>query len=112
MSGRSGSVAHGDEGLQPERTSLAWVRTLLSLAAVALLCLRFLPAASGAPWTGVAPAAALLVAVVLLPAVPAHRRRACEAFADESAPPALWRSGVLVAVVVVLGTGALVAVQM
>ncbi|WP_040263337.1 DUF202 domain-containing protein [Pseudomonas massiliensis] len=34
---------HQDAGLQPERTSLAWRRTLLSLVGASLLCLRWLP---------------------------------------------------------------------
>lgn len=35
--------AHADAGLQPERTWMAWRRTLLSLVAASLLCLRWVP---------------------------------------------------------------------
>lgn len=35
--------AHDDPGLQPERTALAWARTLLSLVAASALLLRWIP---------------------------------------------------------------------
>ena len=33
----------GDAGLQPERTALAWGRTILTLIAASAVCLRWLP---------------------------------------------------------------------
>ena len=35
---------HGDPGLQPERTSLAWGRTMMALVTVSAIFLRWLPA--------------------------------------------------------------------
>lgn len=38
-----GPPLHEDPGLQPERTSLAWGRTLLTMIAVSALFLRWMP---------------------------------------------------------------------
>lgn len=37
------SLTHGDPGLQPERTTLAWTRTLVSYAVCSAILLRWLP---------------------------------------------------------------------
>jgi len=37
------AALHGDPGLQPERTALAWGRTVMTLIAASAICLRWLP---------------------------------------------------------------------
>ncbi len=55
-----------DPGLQPERTGLAWRRTLLTLAVTALIALRLLPPVLGAWSLGVGLAGLLAAGVLWL----------------------------------------------
>lgn len=52
-----------DTGLQPERTSLAWGRTMTALVGASLLFLRWIPAHGG--FAGVLVAAALATALAI-----------------------------------------------
>ncbi|NUT52355.1 MAG: DUF202 domain-containing protein [Saccharothrix sp.] len=59
-----------DPGLQPERTTLAWRRTVLAVAVGSLVALRLVPAPWG-PWAG----GAGLVASAVLGLTAEHRGR-------------------------------------
>lgn len=67
-------TGHTDPGLQTERTTMAWVRTAASLAAVALLYLRYVPGPLAVTATIGGCAIAVSVGVVATGAR-AHRRR-------------------------------------
>ncbi|MGW4774430.1 DUF202 domain-containing protein [Nocardia sp. NPDC004278] len=54
-----------DTGLQPERTSLSFVRTDLSILGVAIACLRWLPPADSAALVGPALAGMLVAGVAV-----------------------------------------------
>ncbi len=91
-----------DAGLQPERTALAWRRTLLTLAVAWLVALRLLPPVLGT-WTLGLEVAGLAVTVALWLLARRRERRTREVLlAGRGALPG---GGLLVAVAVVVTIG-------
>jgi hypothetical protein len=74
-----------DPGLQPERTALAWRRTVLSLAVEALIAWRLLPPVLG-PWSFGAGLAGAALAVVIWVLAARRARRTGEALLASSEP--------------------------
>ncbi|MBT1258321.1 DUF202 domain-containing protein [Rhodococcus erythropolis] len=96
------STSHSSGGgLQPERTSLSFVRTSLSILGLAAACLRWLPPSSSIALIGPAMAGALVVGAT----VHEHRSRTLRVarFAAEAATPAIVTGTLLVMSVVILG---------
>ncbi|MFZ3392699.1 DUF202 domain-containing protein [Rhodococcus sp. 7Tela_A2] len=101
-------MRHDDPGLQPERTSLAWMRTGAALGAVVLLFMRFVPG----PGPVVAAVGLLCLVpsvVVLLSARIGHRARV-RGFVAGDVGRLWWRNITVAAAVVVLATATAVLI--
>ncbi|MCT1590947.1 DUF202 domain-containing protein, partial [Kocuria palustris] len=92
---------HDDPGLQPERTSLAWGRTLLALVVAAALLLRWLPPHGLAAVLPLAAAAVLALGIWLRQGL--RYRRGARSVALESSAPDPLEILAISAAVVVLG---------
>lgn len=103
MSPALGAV-HDDPGLQPERTTLSWVRTLLVFAADTILFVRISPGPPVAVIT--VGALCLLFAVATLSATRWQHGLRVSRFSSGAAPPAVTANVVLTLNVVVLSCGA------
>jgi uncharacterized membrane protein YidH (DUF202 family) len=104
MSGQPGGTIF-DPGLQPERTELAWRRTVLTIAVGALVALRLLPAALGT--LGLSAAVAGLVLAAGLWVSARHRSRlTTDALLHHTSPPG---AGLLLLLAVLTTGGAALA---
>ncbi|MFD4293494.1 DUF202 domain-containing protein [Rhodococcus sp. NPDC058532] len=92
-----------DPGLQPERTTLSWVRSASALAALGAIYLRCVPAAGGA--TAAVGVAMLVGAGALLASAPRRHRRVCGEFARGRVRAELG-GNVLLLVIVLVAAGA------
>ncbi|MGW4857995.1 MULTISPECIES: DUF202 domain-containing protein [Kocuria] len=99
---------HDDPGLQPERTSLAWGRTLLALVVAAALLLRWLPHHGLAAVLPLAAAAVLALGIWLRQGL--RYRRGARSVALESSAPDPLEILAISAAVVVLGALSLLTI--
>ena len=99
---------HDDPGPQPERTSLAWGRTLLALVVAAALLLRWLPHHGLAAVLPLAAAAVLALGLWLRQGL--RYRRGARSVALESSAPDPLEIMAISAAVVVLGALSLLTI--
>lgn len=101
-------LRHDDPGLQPERTLLAWRRTLLTLIGVCLLFLRWIPPFG---WVALLPVILSLIAGILIQiGLNARYRKSARGMTQERIPPPLREVAVLGCTVMVLSLVGVVAV--
>jgi len=102
------SLRHDDPGLQPERTLLAWRRTLMTLLVVCTLFLRWIPRFG---LMAVLPIFFSLIAALLIQiALNARYRKSSKGLKQERIPAPLREVVVLGGAVIVLSATGLVAV--
>lgn len=99
---------HDDPGLQPERTSLAWGRTLLALVVASALLLRWLPDHGMAAVVPLAAAAVLALGLWLRQGL--RYRRGVRSMARETAAPDPVEIAAISGAVVVLGALSLLTI--
>lgn len=101
-------LRHDDPGLQPERTLLAWRRTLLTLIGVCTLFLRWIPPFG---WVALLPVIFSLMAGLLIQiGLNARYRKSARGITHERIPPPLLEVAVLGCTVMVLSLVGIVAV--
>ena len=91
---------HGDAGLQPERTDLAWGRTTLSIVVAAFVFLRWMPHHGW--FVGILVAASILTTLAINLARRRRMHRAIQAINDERMLPDIASTAAVAASVVLL----------
>ncbi|GAB3848078.1 DUF202 domain-containing protein [Nesterenkonia populi] len=105
MSAAAGHPAHEDPGVQPERTLLAWNRTLLLLIVVAGFLLRWIPYQGAVVLTLVG--ACALVALGILLSERSRYARAAQGITDERYPAAITSTLAMTGAVIGIALAAL-----
>ncbi|GAA5201911.1 DUF202 domain-containing protein [Arthrobacter gyeryongensis] len=100
MPSRRYTPPHGDAGLQPERTELAWGRTTLSMMAAAAVFLRWMPHHGW--FVGALVAASVLTALAINRTRKRRFHRAIHGINQEAITPDIASTAAVAASVVVL----------
>jgi uncharacterized membrane protein YidH (DUF202 family) len=100
MASAPASARHGDSGLQPERTDLAWSRTTLAMVAAAAVFLRWLPHHGW--FVGTLVGGAIVTALAINVTQKRRFHRAVRGINQESMPPNVGSTAAVAASVVIL----------
>ncbi|MDR6504663.1 DUF202 domain-containing protein [Arthrobacter oryzae] len=100
MAARPDADRHGDSGLQPERTDLAWSRTTMALVVSAAVFLRWLPHHGW--FVGTLVGGAVIAALAINLTQKRRFRRAVRGIAQETMPPNIRSTAAVAASVVIL----------
>lgn len=101
---------HGDAGLQPERTTMSWTRTSISMLVAASITLRWAGVYGGGVFALMA--VLLLAAVYVVASSRSDYARTVEGLRAESVSPNAARVLVLTGAVTTMGLGAAVLVAL
>jgi uncharacterized membrane protein YidH (DUF202 family) len=94
------TLRHDDPGLQPERTLLAWRRTLLTLIGVCTIFLRWIPHFAVMALLPII--VSLIISLLIQIALNARYRKSARGLRNERVPPPLREVLVLSGTVIVL----------
>jgi uncharacterized membrane protein YidH (DUF202 family) len=100
MPGGQGQPTHTDAGLQPERTDLAWHRTMLALVVAAAMFLRWTPHHGW--FTGTLVILSIIIALIIGTTSRRRLHRSVHGINQEHMPTALASTATLAAGVVTL----------
>lgn len=100
MAAQRDAATHGDSGLQPERTDLAWGRTTMAMVVAAAVFLRWLPHHGW--FVGTLVAAATVTALAINFTQKRRFHRAVRGINRETMPPNIGSTAAVAASVVVL----------
>lgn len=100
MPAQNNPPAHGDAGLQPERTDLSWGRTTLSIVVAAAIFLRWLPHHGW--FVGILVAAAVVAALAISLTRKRRFRRAIHGIQQERMAPDIASAAAVSTSVVIL----------
>lgn len=102
------TVTHSDPGLQPERTTLSWTRTSISLAVVSMILTRW--SRVYGPWVFALITLLVLLAATIYFTQQSRYQSGVRGIVDEAAPASIGSVLTLTAAMLIFGAGGLLLI--